>query len=111
MSAVGLLILTADVIALFDRFSEAAACDQLGLGFCWDYGIILVVPLILVTTGRIEYALQNRPLPDRRLVLRGFLHGRRLGDRRLARRANLLRDLNKRQTRLHSGADKAIFAH
>ena len=46
-----------------------------------------------ITTGRIEHALQNRRLPDRGLVLRRLLHGRRLGDCRVARRADLLRDL------------------
>jgi hypothetical protein len=35
----------------------------------------------LVATGRIEYALQNRRLPDRRLVLRRLLHGRGSGPR------------------------------
>jgi hypothetical protein len=50
--------------------------------------------LIFITTGRIENALQNRRLSDRGLVLRRLLHGRRLGDRRVAGRANLLGDLS-----------------
>jgi len=63
---------------------------------------ILAVLLFLVTIGRNEHALQNRCLPDRRLVLRRFLHGRRLGDCRLARRADLLRDLNRSKQGRHS---------
>jgi len=51
-------------------------------------------PLILVSKGSIEHAFQNRRLPNRRLVLRRLLHGRRLGDCRMARRAGLLRDLS-----------------
>jgi hypothetical protein len=35
------------------NYWEAAPCDQLELGLCRDYGITLVVLLILVTTGRI----------------------------------------------------------
>jgi hypothetical protein len=65
-------------------------------------GIILAVLLFLVTIGRNEHALQNRCLSDRRLVLRRFLHGRRLGDCRLARRADLLRDLNRSKQGRHS---------
>jgi hypothetical protein len=60
--------------------------------------MILAVLLFLVTIGRNEHAFQNRCLPDRRLVLRRFLHGRRLGDCRLACRADLLRDLNRRHS-------------
>ena len=50
--------------------------------------------LILVSNGSIEHAFQNRRLPNRRLVLRRLLHGRRLGDCRMARRAGLLSDLS-----------------
>src|SRR6266851_9934143 len=45
-------------------------------------------PLILVSTGRIQHACHRQPLSDRRLVLRGLLHGRRLGARSVARRAD-----------------------
>lgn len=46
------------------------------------------LPLILVSTERIQHACHRQPLPDRRLVLRGLLHGRRLGARSVARRAD-----------------------
>jgi hypothetical protein len=65
-----------------------------GAGALPGCSIILAVLLILVATGRIEYALQNRRLPNWRLVLRRLLHRCRLGDCRMGRRADLIRCLN-----------------
>ena len=69
-------------------------CRRTCAGALLGCGIILAVLLALATTARIEHALQNRRLPDWRLVLRRLFHGRRMGDRWVARRTDLLRDLN-----------------
>ena len=49
---------------------------------------------IRVTTRKIEHALQNQPLPNWRLVLRGLFHQCRLGDCGVARRADFISRLN-----------------
>ena len=52
-----------------------------------------------VTTRKIEHALQNQPLPDWRLVLRGLFHQCRLGDCGVARRADFICRLNAGEVR------------
>jgi hypothetical protein len=57
------------------------------LEICRDYDIIFVV---VVTAGRIRYALHCHSVPNRRLVLCRLLHGCRVGGCRVARGADPL---------------------
>ena len=45
---------------------------------------------VVVTTGRIQYALHRQPVPNRRLVLRRLLHRCWVGDCRVARGADIV---------------------